>query len=100
VNDAAHLFYSLTSDSGREIRMPPPEPSAGDDALLEQCIDELDGAIEKLWRFPEIVVLYALRAHLASLARVLTERGLLTQEEVAEFSASLVSELTQSDQHE
>jgi len=67
-----------------------------DDALLEECLDELDVAFEKLERFPEEVLLEALAAHLIGLTHVLVERGRLTQDDVTEFSQVLVSELTQS----
>jgi len=57
--------------------------------MLEECIDELDAAIEKLGRFPLEVILCALRAHLVSLMHALAERGRLSPEEWARFSAAL-----------
>ena len=57
--------------------------------MLEESIDELDEAVEKLERFPEAVLAYALRVHLAGLLHVLLECGQCTPSEVKEFIAGL-----------
>jgi hypothetical protein len=77
--------------------MSPLELSDADDALVEECIDELDAAIEKLDRFSETVLLRALAAHVGGLLRALADSGKMTQEAVAQFSASVAAELTQGD---
>ncbi len=77
--------------------MPPLQLSDADHALLEECIDELDAAVEKLERFPEEVLLQTLAAHFVGLTRALADSGRMTQDEVAEFSAVLATELTRRD---
>ena len=72
--------------------MPATDSSDRDDRMLEECIDELDAAIEKLERFPLEVILYALRAHLAGLLHALAERGRLSPEGLARFSAGLTAD--------
>ena len=64
------------------------DPAAAD-ALLEECLDELDAAIQKLERFPQAVLAFALRAQLEGLLQVLCERGEITPAELEEFARGL-----------
>ena len=77
--------------------MSPMELTDAEDALVEECIDEIDAAIEKLERFPERVLIKALAAHLVALTRTLADSGRMTQHEVVELSAAVVAELTPGD---
>jgi hypothetical protein len=65
--------------------------------MLEECIDELDKAIEGLQRFPPEVLAFALRAHLAALLRSLTEAGQLGAQPLADFLAGLEAEVLQTE---
>ena len=56
---------------------------------FEECVDELDGAIAALEKFSDIVIAYALRAHLGALLSALLECGLCTQEAAREFLSAL-----------
>ena len=62
------------------------------DAVLEECVDELGQLTRRLERFPEIVLAFALRAHLGGLLCVLRERQQITLGEVKEFLAALEAE--------
>jgi hypothetical protein len=62
---------------------------ADSEALLEECLDELGAAIEKLERFPDAVLAHALRAHLQGLLHVLEERGEITENEIEGFVRGL-----------
>ncbi len=62
---------------------------ADSDALLEECLDELSAAVDKLERFPGAVLALALRAHLQGLLQVLEERGETTESEIEEFVRGL-----------
>jgi hypothetical protein len=66
---------------------------AADGELLEECIDELDVAINELHRFPEPVLAFALRAHLIALLRSMLEAGQLGGEELTEFLTTLETEI-------
>ena len=66
--------------------------SCDDEALLEECIDELDAAFNTLERFPMFVIAFAVRAHLISLLRALTISGQIGDRELREFLAGLQSE--------
>jgi hypothetical protein len=71
--------------------------NAEDDALLEECIDELDAAVQKLERFPSMVIAHALRAHLAGLLSAMAEAGLQESSQLAEFLAGLEAEVLESE---
>ncbi len=70
------------------------------DESLEECIDELDAAIESLQRFPAEVLAFALRAHLAALLRSMLEAGLLGGPPLADFLSGLEAEVRQSEADE
>lgn len=71
---------------------------------LEECIDELDAAIERLQRFPQEVLAFALRAHLAALLCSMIEAGHLggapLADFLADFLAGLEAEVLQADAEE
>lgn len=67
--------------------------NAQDDALLEECIDELDAAIEPLARFPLIVLACSLRAHLAGLLRAMAEGSRLESPQIEEFLRELSADV-------
>lgn len=56
-----------------------------DEALLEECIDELDAAVEKLERFPAFVLAVAMRAHLSALLNALRVNGQIGERELCDF---------------
>jgi hypothetical protein len=56
-----------------------------DEALLEECIDELDAAVEKLGRFPVFVLALAMRAHLAALLNAMRVGGQIGEQELRDF---------------
>src|ERR1700689_5467960 len=61
-------------------------------AALEQCVDEIDDAIETLERYPESVIAMALRIHLGALLRAMVDDQLCSLQEVREFLATLEQE--------
>ncbi len=63
-----------------------------EESWLEACIDELDAAIAALDRFPETMLAFALRAHLAALLDTLASRGEIGEVELRSFLDGLVSE--------
>jgi len=67
------------------------------DEMLEACIDELDGAIAKLGRYPATVLAFALHAHLAALLGSLLEHGLCTPQEARTFIRDLEADALQID---
>jgi hypothetical protein len=58
---------------------------AADETLLEQCLDELDAAVEKLGRFPVFVLALAMRAHLAALLNAMRVGGQIGEQELRDF---------------
>jgi hypothetical protein len=60
---------------------------------LEECIDELDGAIAALEGFSDIVIAYALRTHLGALLSALLECEICTREGAREFLSALEREV-------
>lgn len=60
-----------------------------EEAMLEECLDELDTVILRLTRFPATVVAVALRMHLEVLLQTLLEARLCTSGEVREFVREL-----------
>ncbi len=63
--------------------------SEQDQTLLEECIDELDAAIESLERFPAVVLAFALRVHLAALLNALGVSGQIGDQALEEFLSRL-----------
>ena len=59
--------------------------SATDEALLEECIDELDAAVARLERFPAFVLALAMRVHLAALLNAMKVSGQIGDRELCEF---------------
>jgi hypothetical protein len=74
----------------------PEQDQGAVDAPLEECIDELDVAIENLKRFPQAVLAFAMRVHLAALLRAMADAGELGQPEIREFLTGLEAELLQA----
>ena len=70
----------------------PAQPSGPADAAIEQCVDEIDGFVETLERYPESVIAMALRIHLAGLLRAMVDDELCSREEVREFVIALEQE--------
>lgn len=68
--------------------------SERDQTLLEECIDELDAAIESLERFPAPVLAFALRVHLAALLHALELSGQIADQELDEFLSRLRDAVT------
>jgi len=56
---------------------------------IEECVDELDGFVDTLTRYPEPVLALALRVHLAALLSALMESRTLTTTQVREFLRDL-----------
>lgn len=63
------------------------------DGMLEECIDEIDEFIATLRRYPDAVLAFSLRIHLAKLLRALQERELCTPAEILVFLGALESEV-------
>jgi hypothetical protein len=59
--------------------------SEREDEMLEECMDELDAALDKLDRFPPLVIAFALRAHLLALLSALRANGQIGDEQVREL---------------
>jgi hypothetical protein len=70
---------------------------ASADAMIEECVDELDELIDSLQRFPETVLAFALRVHLGSLLRVLLENDLCTRAQARTFLSDLQEEVLRVD---
>jgi len=63
-----------------------PEPgSETEEALLEECVDELDAAVERLERFPVFVLALAMRVHLAALLNAMRVSGQIGERELRDF---------------
>ena len=62
------------------------------EGTIEECIDELDGFVATLVRYPEVVLAHALRVHLAGLLRALIDQGLCSRVQVKEFARELARE--------
>ena len=56
-----------------------------DEALLEECIDELDEAIDRLDRFPVFVLALAMRVHLSALLHAMRVSGQIGDRELRDF---------------
>jgi len=56
-----------------------------DEALLEECIDELDEAIDRLDRFPVFVLALAMRVHLSALLHAMRVSGQIREQELRDF---------------
>ncbi|MGA8707311.1 MAG: hypothetical protein WB646_10025 [Steroidobacteraceae bacterium] len=59
---------------------------------MEECVDQLDGLMEQLERYPAPLLAFALRAHLASLLRALVEGQVWSREQVRQFVVELEQE--------
>jgi hypothetical protein len=59
---------------------------------MEECVDELDGLIEQLERYPAPLLAFALRAHVASLLRAMVEGQIWSREQVRQFVLELEQE--------
>jgi len=70
--------------------MPMHEDAAG--GTIEECIDELDGCIERLQHYAPPVIAFALRAHLGELLRAMVEGHVCTREHVRQFVLELEHE--------
>ncbi len=68
---------------------PHPQSEAG---TMEECVDELDGLIEQLDRYPPPLLAFALRAHLAGLLRAMVEAQVWSREHVRQFVVELEQE--------
>ena len=62
-------------------------------AAIEECVDQIDGFIETLERYPESVIAMALRIHLGALLRAMLDDQLCSRAEVREFVAALEQEV-------
>ncbi|HEY6451671.1 MAG TPA: hypothetical protein VIX87_03650 [Steroidobacteraceae bacterium] len=62
------------------------------DGTIEQCIDDIDGFVEQLDRFPLPVLAFALRSHLGGLLRAMVESHVCTREHVRQFVLELEHE--------
>jgi hypothetical protein len=71
------------------MSIPHAQPVPG---TMEECVDQLDGLIEQLERYPSPVLAFALRAHLASLLRAMAEGQVWTREHVRQFVVELEHE--------
>jgi hypothetical protein len=67
-------------------------PPTLEELTFEECVDELNDCIASLDRFPESVLAFALRAHLAGLLQALLANGECTRPEAARFLKELQSE--------
>jgi hypothetical protein len=67
-----------------------------DTGTVEECVEEIDGFVETLGRYPPAVLAIALRAHLAGLLRVLRERGDWSDSQMSEFLEDLSGEILES----
>jgi hypothetical protein len=65
-------------------------------AAIEECVDQIDGFIETLERYPESVIAMALRIHLGALLRAMLDDQLCSRAEVREFVAALEQEVVGS----
>jgi hypothetical protein len=59
--------------------------SEADETSLEECIDELDAAVERLDRFPAFVLALAMRAHLSTLLHAMRVSGQIGDRELRDF---------------
>lgn len=59
--------------------------SEADERLLEECIEALEAAVEKLDRFPAFVLALALRVHLAALLNAMQASGQIADGELRDF---------------
>ena len=76
------------------------QESAGDQVLLEECIDELDAAVARLERFPVVVLAFALRVHLAALLQALKVSGQIGDRELQKFLSGLRTDAERADEEE
>jgi hypothetical protein len=60
---------------------------------IEECVDEIDSFVATLSAYPEPVLAFALRTHLASLLRALLETQALNGAQAREFLADLSREV-------
>jgi hypothetical protein len=67
------------------------------DGTIEECIDEFDGFVDTLTKYPEPVLALALRIHLAALLRALLESHRLTKAQVREFLRDMGREVFEED---
>jgi len=61
-------------------------------ASIEECVDELDHFIATLERYPETVLAFAMRVHLAALLRALVENQVCSRGDVRQFLFALEHE--------
>ena len=59
--------------------------SGTEEALLEECVEELDAAVERLDRFPVFVLALAMRVHLAALLDAMRVSGQIGEQELRDF---------------
>jgi hypothetical protein len=71
--------------------MPTPHHQS-EPGTMEECVDELDGLMEQLERYPAPLLAFALRAHLASLLRAMVDGQVWTREQVRQFMVELEQE--------
>ena len=68
------------------------------EGTIEECLDEINGFVATLDRYPPTVIAVALSVHLQSLLRALLECDLCTPQQVREFVEELEREaLEESD---
>ena len=68
----------------------PPATSVA--ASIEECVDELDQFVVTLERYPETVLAFAMRVHLAALLRAMVENQVCSRGDVRQFLFSLEHE--------
>lgn len=68
--------------------------------LLEECLDELDAAVDGLERFPAVVLAFAMRVHLAALLHALKISGQIGDGELQEFLSRLRAEAESTHEEE
>jgi hypothetical protein len=80
---------------GKEIRMSliheSGEDTARDESMIDECIEELDGLVMSLDRYPPAAVAVAMSACLAGLLGALIDESLITTEEVRELLREIES---------
>ena len=67
-----------------------PTDESGDDAMIEECIEELEGLLD---RYPPAAVAVALGTHFKGSLGVLLDEGICTADEVRENLREIESEV-------
>jgi len=78
--------------------MSTPDPMP-EDGTFEECVDELNDLVAALDRYPQWVVAFAMRTHLACLLQALLEHGVCTRPQVVEFVAELERDALQVEEN-